>query len=462
MDDLFCGIDIGTTNLKVALIDGAKGRTLWVDAMATSRVADGIGFVTDAAALLGHIEDMIVRGWRTVGAGRPITAIACAGIGEDGLGLDDVLQPTGFALPWFDFRAAAEAAELGAANVFAEETGIGIDPTRTMAKWLWLLRHRPFEISRARVWVALTDYPAVAWTGKPFMSETLAVRTACYSLKTRSFIPDLLQAAGAPPLPPVLTAGTAVGTVRRGALREAGAADENTLVVAGGHDHPIAAAVIRAGDFTRRVDSLGTANLVYAEASNGRLENRSPLLAFGAPVRGGEGLACLGVFEFAMALEQFGIDRKALSRTLALPSLPGGPSVDIPLPSRKAGRPMVERTAIEACSFYARAMLADASEAGAIAGPLFATGGWARSRALIELRASVFGEPVHTVDEQELTAFGAALFASQGTGRSFESQVRMRGSVVQPISEWATIYDDLYHEWRPLLDETIRDPNVAA
>lgn len=264
------------------------------------------------------------------------------------------------------------------------------------------------------------------------------------------------------PLPPVLAAGTVVGTVEGGALREAGAADENTLVVAGGHDHPIAAAVIRAGDSARRVDSLGTANLVYAEAPNGRLENRSPLLAFGAPVRGGEGLACLGVFEFAMALEQFGIDRDSLSKTLALPSLPGDPSVDVPLPSRTTGKPVVERKALEACSFYARAMLADASDAGAIAGPLFATGGWARSRALIELRASVFGEPVHTVDEQELTAFGAALFASQGAGRSFESQVRMRGNVVQPIPKWTAIYDGLYDEWRKLLDQTIREPNVAA
>jgi FGGY family of carbohydrate kinases, C-terminal domain len=42
------------------------------------------------------------------------------------------------------------------------------------------------------------------------------------------------------------------------------------------------------------------------------------------------------------------------------------------------------------------------------------TGGWARSDAFIELRASVFGQPVIVVDEPELTAIGAALIAAQG------------------------------------------------
>jgi xylulokinase len=456
MGDLFCGIDIGTTNLKVALVDGAEGRTLWLDTVATPRTSDVIGPVTDAPALLRHIEEMIERGWRAVGRGQPITAIACAGIGEDGIGLDASLAPTGHAVPWFDFRADVEAAELRAGNMHGEEAGIDIDPTRTAAKWLWLRRHRPTELEHATVWVAITDYPAVAWTGEPFMSETLAVRTACYSLQTRAFIPDLLAAAGAPALPPVLAAGAVVGTVRNGALRTSGAADADTLVIAGGHDHPVAAAVILAKGQSRRVDSLGTANLVYAEAPTGRLQDRSPLLAFGTPVRGGKGLACLGVFEFSMTVENFGIDRKALAKMLALPALPGGPSKSIPVPLKGSSQHIGERAALEACSFYGRAMLEAAAKAGAVNGPLFATGGWARSRALVQLRASVFGEVVHTVDEQELTAFGAALLASEGAGRSFTPQMTMQGTVVDPVEEWTRTYNDNYDEWRQQLDSVLR------
>ncbi|MBL8581227.1 MAG: hypothetical protein JNL61_03225 [Rhizobiaceae bacterium] len=443
MRTLFCGIDIGTTNLKVALVDGGEGRALWVDAVATPRVSDGSGPVTDLDALLAHIEEMIVRGWRQVGKGTPIAAICAAGIGEDGVGLDSGLRPTGHALPWFDMRASREAGELQAGNGHDEEAGISIDPTRTAAKWLWLDRHRPAEIRNARHWVAVTDYPAVAWTGGPFMSETLAVRTACYSLAKRAFIPDLLAAAHAPALPPVLAAGSVVGTVARGAIRSAGAADGETLVVAGGHDHPVAASAILSGNDACRVDSLGTANLIYAEAPHGALARRSPWLAFGTPVRGGPGLACLGVFEFAAALKRFGVDRASLAGTLALPHMPGSPSPYVPR-ADLADRPVPERTALESCSLHARAMLAAIAGAGGAAGPLYATGGWARSSALVELRASVFGETIRTVDEPELTAFGAALLASEGAKRSFAERMAMTGAVIEPRREWVERYAELF------------------
>jgi xylulokinase len=453
MGEIFCGIDIGTTNLKVALVDGAAARTVWVDTVATPRVSDGIGPVTDAAALLAAIEAMIVRGWREVGGGRPIAAIATAGVGEDGLGLDGDLVPTGHALPWFDMRAEAEAAALQMANRHDEDAGISIDPTRTAAKWLWLARHRPEELQASRTWVALTDYPAVAWTGVPFISETLAVRTACYGLAGRAFIPDLLRAANAPPLPPVRVAGSVIGTVGGGLLRESGAATGSTLVVAGGHDHPVAAAAILAGDPARRVDSLGTANLVYAEAPRGTLTHRPPFLAFGAPIRGGGGLACLGVFEFAMALDSFRVDRSALTTLLALPSFPGEPSSFVPAIAVSEDRQVSPRQALEACAFQARAMIEAAVGAGAHDGPIFATGGWARSRALVELRASVFGQPVHTLGEEELTAFGAAMLASEGAGRPLSRAVRFVETVIQPRPEWVELYDALYARWREGMEQ---------
>ena len=95
------------------------------------------------------------------------------------------------------------------------------------------------------------------------MSATLAPRTACYDVYARRWIEPLLEAAGAPPLPPLRLAGTPVGTMRAGALIESGAASAGTLLVAGGHDHPIAASTIRRLAPSARVDSMGTANLVY-------------------------------------------------------------------------------------------------------------------------------------------------------------------------------------------------------
>ena len=96
----------------------------------------------------------------------------------------------------------------------------------------------------------------------------------------RRWIEPLLTAAGAPTLPPVVPAGTVLGNVRLGPLRESGAASTATIVTAGGHDHPIAAATIRRLDPDALVDSMGTANLVYGETTEVTEPKLNPYLAF--------------------------------------------------------------------------------------------------------------------------------------------------------------------------------------
>ena len=56
------------------------------------------------------------------------------------------------------------------------------------------------------------------------------------------------------------------------------------------------------------------------------------------------------------------------------------------------------------------------TRAGVPEAPIYATGGWARCPALMQQRANVFGEPIMIVDEPELVALGAALFAAQAAG----------------------------------------------
>lgn len=266
MARLSCGVDLGSTNVKVALVDEG-GRTVWTRSVSTPRRRDGDGVATDLLGLVDLVETMVIAGWREHGGSQPLHAIAAAGVGEDGIGVRADLAPTDLALPWFDNRAAREAAELQGGSGFAARAGLAIDPSRTAAKWLWLSRHRPAALAGAAWWIALTDYPAVAWTGRPFMSETLAARTACYDVYARRWIEPLLAAAGVPTLPPVVPAGHVVGGVAKGPLLASGAASASTAVVAGGHDHLIAAAAIRRLHPDAFVDSLGTANLAYGETS---------------------------------------------------------------------------------------------------------------------------------------------------------------------------------------------------
>jgi xylulokinase len=113
------------------------------------------------------------------------------------------------------------------------------------------------------------------------------------------------------------------------------------------------------------------------------------------------------------------------------------------------------RAALEAATFYARRMFDQILAAGAKPAPIYATGGWARSHAFIELRASIFGQPLTVVDEPELTAIGAALIAAQGvTGVAapFGEELNLRK--IEPVAAWIEPYAELYQDYRARLDAT--------
>jgi xylulokinase len=461
MSALTCGIDIGSTNVKVTLMD-EHARAVWTRTVPTPRLPDESGVATDALGLVAMIEDMIIAGWRTQGGSLPLQAIAAVGVGEDGVGIRADLAPTGLALPWFDERAAMQASDLQRASPYAAQAGLAIDSSRTAAKWLWLRQNRPSDLLSAAFWIALTDYPAVTWTGRAFMSETLAARTGCYDVYARCWIEPLLTASGAPILPPVVSAGTVLGNVRNGPLRKSGAASRATVVVAGGHDHPMAAATIRRLHPDALVDSMGTANLVYGETTKVTEPRRNPYLAFSVPPMGNAGLSCLGVFELAAAIQSLRGTTNLVGRWLALERIAGLPR-HRPMPIPGSGELLARsgdepagadvRTALEAATFYARRMFDEILAAGAKPAPIFATGGWARSHAFIELRASIFGQPVIVVDEPELTAIGAALIAAQGvTGVALPFAEGLKLQKIEPMAAWVEPYDGLYQDYRARLD----------
>lgn len=424
-----CGLDIGSTNVK-AVLAGEDGRTLWVKSVPTPRVDDGLGTTTDATVLIGLLEDLIIEGWRAVGGGKPLAAIAAAGIGEDGVCAGGQMQSLGLVIAWFDKRAMAEVARFRDAFHFTR-----VDFHSTAGKWMWMRQHRPQEIGGARLWIALADYASSLWCGAPFMSETLAARTGCYDLFNRCWSAEALAFAGAPPLPRLLKTGEVAGTAGAGRLREAGAVSSATLIVAGGHDHPIASSAILRLDPQARIDSLGTANAIYGET-------RAPAamidesLETTIPAMCGPGLAVVGVTEFALTLEKH-FSRDAVRAILALPRLPGAPD---PQGDDEASR---IRRVLEEMALRGRNFLRCFDRAGVPRGSLYATGGWARSNALMELRASVFRDPITVVDEPELVGLGAALLALEAATSRTAAFSPTGIHVVDPLGRWSEAYAGL-------------------
>jgi xylulokinase len=82
----------------------------------------------------------------------------------------------------------------------------------------------------------------------------------------------------------------------------------------------------------------------------------------------------------------------------------------------------------------ARDMLRAMGDLGVPPGAIYATGGWTRSRALVELRAGLFGAPVLVVDDIGLTAVGAALLAREGASGQPAPLIDLRVTRIDPRS----------------------------
>jgi len=434
---LHCGIDIGSTNLKVVLLD-EDGRVAFSRAVPAPRVADGTAIATDAPALVAELEALIIEGWRSCGHRAPLRSISTAGVGEDGVCVTKGLRPTGLAIPWFDLRAREEAALLQSVKEALSNTGIAVAADRTAAKWLWLSRHRPSEFQDAAHWITLTDFPLVHWSGRPFMSLSLAPRTGCYDVFARRWLDEMLAAAHAPPLPPLIPAGGVVGGMAKGPLRDSGAASADTLLVAGGHDHPMAAVVLRALAAEARVDSVGTANLVYGETSALFEAQATPELSFSLPPQGMLGVSCLGVMEFSNHMQPVRKDEAVFQAALRRPRFAGIPGA---IDDSEEG---AIRRAFEAISLRARLMFDAMADLGVPDRPIYMTGGWSRSTALAELRATIFGEAVHTVGHVELVAASAALLAAEAaTGQALPLSHLVQPRQIDPVPAWLRAYEDM-------------------
>jgi xylulokinase len=184
---------------------------------------------------------------------------------------------------------------------------------------------------------------------------------------------------------------------------------------------------------------MGTANVIYGDAPRFETSAFDPQIAFTASIEGPDKIGCLGVFEFTGAVNKFSGGMAAIRREMALPRISGIPGN----PAR--GQFANERELLEWATFNARRMLEKLARYGVPEGPVYATGGWSRSRALLELRASIFGREIYVPEERELSVLGAALFAAEATGRKsvFDTPV----SVIEPNPTWMTVYDDFYPQF---------------
>jgi xylulokinase len=264
------GIDLGTSGIKAVLIEDLTR----VVAVASEPVAVNrpkVGYSEqDADLWVSTVLTCLDR----LAAEAPREMAAVRGIGLSGqmlcaLILDADLKPLRPAMLWNDQRALAECAELLAAVPdIGRRTNGTPDPGITAPKLMWLRKHEPQLMGRARMLMLTKDYVRLALTGEVATEPSDAGGTQLLDVATGRWDPALCAAAGWDPvhLPPVLDSWAEAGRLKPDLLQRWGMTGP-VSVAAGAGDNmgsTLGAGGARPGDAVLTIGTSGVACIVDA------------------------------------------------------------------------------------------------------------------------------------------------------------------------------------------------------
>jgi len=439
---LAVGIDLGTTNTKVALVAiGPAGVQVRAVASAPTPKPETVKSVL--TGLLRRILDK----------SPPPVAVGIASMAETGVPLDRSGQPLGRWLRWDSHRAEQEATALSQSLGWAQlvrTTGVRPGAKVPLATWAWLRSHRPEQWSAMSAWAGAADFVCLLATGRLATDHTLAGRTMAYRLPSagapppESFDADLLAEVGLRPrqLPTVVPPGQLAGHVRDAAFVACGLR-EGTPVVIAGHDHAVGAYACGAREPGDVADSLGTAEAVMSIVAGQPDPVEVATAGMSTVVTvGGQHRAIIAGSSSAGATVGWWLEHEAAGwaaedlfrQVLELDDRPGDvivlpylsgrqtpcpdPTARLQVLGRRPEHTTVElaRSMLEGLCLQARWMLQEqarlAAWSGATPSVTLLGGAVTANPAWVRIKAHVMPWPVHLVTTAEPVAAGAALLAA--------------------------------------------------
>lgn len=267
---LHVGIDLGTSGIKAVLIEDLS-RVIAVAAEPVAVSRPKVGYSEQDADL--WVETVFTCLDR-LAAEAPREMSAVRGIGLSGqmlcaLILDRDLKPLRPAMLWNDQRALAECAELlGAVPDIGRRTNGTPDPGITAPKLMWLRKHEPQLMDRARMLMLTKDYVRLAMTGEVASEPSDAGGTQLLDVATGRWDADLCAAVGWDPahLPPVVESWAEAGRLKPELRARWGMAGP-VAVAAGAGDNmgsTLGAGGARPGDAVLTIGTSGVACIVDA------------------------------------------------------------------------------------------------------------------------------------------------------------------------------------------------------
>lgn len=263
---MYLGIDIGTSSVKAVVVDDAQAilatataplsvsrpKELWSE----QNPQDWWAAVEQAVSELRHAAG---EAWQAV------TAIGLSGQMHGAVLLDEAGQPVRPAILHNDGRAHAEAAALNAKlPEIGSIAGVPAMPGFAAPKLLWLARHEPEVIGRARHLLLPKDYVRFRMTHGFATDMCDASGALLLDGAKREWSPEIAAAVGIPlSMLPIPLEGSAVSGLLQGEVAKAWGLPPGIIVATGAGDAAagaVASGAVNEGD---AFISLGTATQYF-------------------------------------------------------------------------------------------------------------------------------------------------------------------------------------------------------
>ena len=261
---MYLGIDLGTSGVKLLLIDGDQRVVAEASSPLTVQRPQAGWSEQDPASWISATEAGLAElgGQTDLGA---LRGIGLSGQMHGATVLDGSDKPLRPCILWNDTRAHAEAASLDADPRFRSVTGNIVFPGFTAPKLVWLQRHEPEAFERAAKVLLPKDFLRLWLTGEHVAEMSDAAGTSWLDTGRRRWDAELLAATGlGPEHMPRLVEGSAVSGRVRDALADRFGLPRGVPVAGGGGDNAATGVGMGAVAAGRAFVSLGTSGVLFA------------------------------------------------------------------------------------------------------------------------------------------------------------------------------------------------------
>ena len=486
---LVVGIDLGSSGVKVVLLDPARG-IVASSSFDVALFSDHPGWAeADPGQWWAGVCELIPRTLARAGAtSADVSALAVTGMVPAVLVLDELGQPLRRAILQNDARAAREIDELrvslGGLDLL-RRTGSVLSQQSVAPTALWLARHEPGVWQRTASLQGSYDWLARELGAEPHVEENWAIESGLYDLDGHPLLE--VQAATDVAWPTLLesrTSGAIVGEVSARAADATGLRAGTTIVV-GGADHVLSAYGAGLVEEGECLIKLGGAGDILAVSDHALFDARLYLDRHPMP---GKWLpnGCMATSGSLLRWEQAIFNTASLDEldAAAAVSAPGAlltlpyflgektPLHDADLRGVVVGLNLattqgdIHRSFLEAIAFGFKSHFEVFADDGLILRDPRVTNGGSKSRLWREILASVLNRALRSLVDYPGASYGAAVVAAVATdqvdGWSYVSGALEPGEIVAPDPALVPIYEERFREFLQLNDATAAFSHLLA